>query len=140
MVLEETRGRAKELTKVSDDRNSKETQFFSCEAVLQCETTYNVEVQKHESHRLLRTYKQEGIAALKVHQLAGHKRFHHLYKSMTTWVTVLIYTVLPSSRKTSDVVRELTGELLYRIPRSVWSSLLNAQLYPEYHCGAENGG
>lgn len=34
MVLEETRGRAKELTKVSDDRNSKETQFFSCEAVL----------------------------------------------------------------------------------------------------------
>lgn len=34
MVLEETRGRVKELTKVSDDRNSKERQFFSCEAVL----------------------------------------------------------------------------------------------------------
>ena len=34
MVLEETRGRVKELTRVSDDRNSKERQFFSCEADL----------------------------------------------------------------------------------------------------------
>lgn len=35
MVLKETRGRVKELTKISDDRKSKERQFFfSCEAVL----------------------------------------------------------------------------------------------------------
>lgn len=34
MVLEKTRGRMKELTKVSDDRNSKERQSSSCEAVL----------------------------------------------------------------------------------------------------------
>lgn len=33
MVLEKTRGRVKELTKVSDDRNSKQRQFSSCEAV-----------------------------------------------------------------------------------------------------------
>lgn len=56
MVLEETRGRVKELTKASDDRNSKERQFFSCEAVLWYETTYNVEVQKHENHKLFRSY------------------------------------------------------------------------------------
>lgn len=34
MVLEKTRGRMKELTKVSDDQNSKERQLSSCEALV----------------------------------------------------------------------------------------------------------
>lgn len=52
MVLEKTRGRMKELTKVSDDRNSKERQFSSCEASFSMKT-YSVEVHKHDSHILL---------------------------------------------------------------------------------------
>ena len=50
MVLEETRGRVKELTKVSDERNSKGRQVFFFLAVRQSLTMkqHTVEVQEHK--------------------------------------------------------------------------------------------
>ena len=65
MVLEETRGRVKELTKVSDDRNSKGRQFFCffCFflAVRQSFSMkqHTVEVQKHKRQNYLDPMKHD---------------------------------------------------------------------------------
>ena len=51
MVLEETRGTVKELTKVSDDRNSKGRQFFVFFLAVRQSFSmkqHTVEVQKHK--------------------------------------------------------------------------------------------
>lgn len=71
MVLEKTRGRVKELTKVSDDRNSKERQFSSCEAVLLSMKTYNMEIHKHDSHKLLpRSYDTQLKSSFRVSSIS----------------------------------------------------------------------
>lgn len=50
MVLEKTRGRVKELTKVSDDRNNEEKQFLAVRQFFS--TTDNMEVLKYDDHKL----------------------------------------------------------------------------------------
>jgi len=60
------------LTQVSGDRKSKDRHFFSCEAVIQYETTYEVEIPKHESPKLFRSYETGLKAMLQFLQLAGH--------------------------------------------------------------------
>lgn len=73
VVLEKTRGRVKELTKVSDDRNNKGRQFSSCEAVLQYENTMWRFISVITINYYLYPTKQSWKAVLKVLQLAGHK-------------------------------------------------------------------
>lgn len=73
MVLEQTRGRMKELTKVSDDRNSKERQLSSCEAVLQYENIVWRFTSMIAIHYYFDPYEIELKSSLKLHQLAGHK-------------------------------------------------------------------
>ena len=90
MVLEETRGRVKELTKVSDARNSKGRQvffFFSCEAVLNYETAHSGGSGAQETN-YLDPMKHDWKAVSKILQLAGHKEksyIHDLYVCTTKW-------------------------------------------------------
>lgn len=72
MALDNTGGGARELTQVSGDGNCKDRHFFSCEAGSQHEATYSVEIPKHESPKLFRSYETGMKAILKVPQLAGH--------------------------------------------------------------------
>lgn len=62
----------KEWTQVSSDRNSKDRHFFSCKAVIQYETTYGVEMPKHEGPRLFSSYETGLKAMFQFLQLAGH--------------------------------------------------------------------
>lgn len=79
MMLKRTGGGRKELTQVSGDRNSKDRRFLSCKAVIQHETTYGVEIPKHQSPQLFRAYETGLKAMLQFLQLAGHmEKLHDL--------------------------------------------------------------
>lgn len=61
-MLEETRGRVKELTKVSDDRNSKGRQFFHFFLAVRQSFSmkqHTVEVQKHKRQNYLDPMKHD---------------------------------------------------------------------------------